>query len=498
MNIINETQYPATLLCDFYKLSHREQYPSGTETIYSTWTPRASRIDGINKVVLFGLQAFAKTYLIDYFNVQFFNKSEEDVVAEYERVVKNTLGKKMVDTTHIRKLHQLGYLPIKIKALKEGTLVPIRVPMFTIENTNPEFFWLTNYLETFMSCELWQLMTSATIALQYRKLLEEYAKETNGDLSGVPFQGHDFAMRGMSSLLSAITSGAGHLLSFVGTDTIPAILFMEHNYGANMEKELIGTSISATEHSVMCCYGNEEEIETFSRLINEIYPDGFFSVVSDTWNLWRVITEYLPKLKEDIMKRDGRVVIRPDSGDPVKIICGDETSEDPYVRKGVIELLWEIFGGTITEKGYKQLDTHIGCIYGDAITLGRCREICEKLKAKGFASTNMVYGIGSFTYQYNTRDTFGFALKSTYSVVNGEERMLFKNPITDDGIKKSQRGKVCVLKDGNDNITFVDGLNSESINEYEGLNLLEDVFIDGKLIREQTLSEIRELVAINI
>lgn len=563
--------FPATLLCDFYKISHREQYPTGTEKIYATWTARTSRMKDVDKVIFFGLQAFIKEYLVDYFNENFFKRPLQDVVAEYKRVLKYTLGKDEVDASHIEALHNLGYLPIKISAVHEGTLVPIRVPMFTIENTVPEFFWVTNYLETLMSCMLWQPMTSATIALQYRQLLEKYARETNGDVSGVPFQGHDFSMRGMSSLESAKASGAGHLLSFVGTDTIPSILYMENYYNANVATELVGTSIPATEHSVQCCYGQEDEIGTFKRLINEIYPTGIMSIVSDTWDLWKVLTEYLPKIKDDIMARDGKVVIRPDSGNPADIVCGTakieyltkdilckhvnpnsyETVEDmleDYIgnvrysgkledrpesvyinysnktyridlewrhcsydgywfmdvesvkehtltpeEKGVMQLLWETFGGEITEQGYKQLDPHIGCIYGDAITLERCKEICDRLKAKGFASTNMVYGIGSFTYQYNTRDTFGFALKTTYAVVNGEERFLFKNPITDNGVKKSQRGKVAVTYNKEEGIGYIDGLNAEQYNNTRN-NLLRPVFEDGELFIDEDLQTIRERV----
>ncbi len=476
------------LLADFYKISHREQYPEGTETIYSTWTARTSRKEGINEVVAFGFQSFIKEYLIEYFNDNFFSKRKQEVINEYVRIIKNTLGKTDVDTNHIEDLYDLGYLPIRIKAVKEGTLVPIRVPMLTIENTNPKFFWVTNFLETLMSCHLWQPTTSATIAYQYRMILDRYAKETNGDLSGVQFQGHDFSMRGMSGLESSMLSGAGHLLSFTGTDSIPAIHYLEQYYNANVENELVGCSIPATEHSVMCTYGREDEINAYKRLITEVYPSGFASIVSDTWDLWEVLDKIIKPLKNEILNRDGRIVVRPDSGDPVLIVCGNPDGKTEYERKGVVEILWDIFGGTITEKGYKQLDTHIGCIYGDAITIERCEEICKRLMNKGFASTNMVYGIGSYTYQYNTRDTFGFALKSTYAKVNSVEKMLFKDPVTDNGVKKSQRGRVVVTN--NNGINFIDGLNANEEQSFPN-NLLELVFEDGTLIRNENLIEIR-------
>lgn len=386
--------YPATLLCDFYKVSHREQYPEKTELVYSTWTPRGSRMEGVKKVVNWGLQYFSQKYLIDYFNNHFFKRNEDEVAEEYSRVIKFCLGVENPDDSHIRSLHKLGYLPVKIKALEEGTLTPLRVPMFTIENTVDEFFWVTNYLETLMSCELWQGMTSATIANEYRRIADEYAALTCDNNAHVDFQCHDFSMRGMPALESAEKSGAGHLLSFTGTDTIPAILFFEEYYGANIEEEFVAGSIPASEHSVLCTYGPVKEIDTFKRFLTEIYPTGFFSIVSDTWDLWRVVSEYMPALKEEVLARNGRCVIRPDSGDPVKIICGDSESEDWRVKKGVIELLWDTFGGEINSLGYKVLDSHVGCIYGDSITPERAKEIFKQLEAKGFAASNIVLGVG--------------------------------------------------------------------------------------------------------
>lgn len=509
------TIYPATLLCDFYKVSHREQYPENTQVVYSTWIPRSNRyFPQADKVVAFGIKSFVKKYMIDYFNTHFFSRSKEEVVAEYQRVIYFTLINPAnmtgiedtapevakVDASHLEALHDLGYLPIRLKAVKEGTRVPIRVPMMTVENTHEDdkFFWVTNYLETIMSNELWLPSTSATIAYAYRQILDRYAMETTGTTDGVEYQAHDFSMRGMAAFEASPASGAGHLLSFVGTDVIPAINYLEEYYGANIEKELVATSIPATEHSVMCSYGQTDEFELFKKLMTETYPKGFFSVVSDTWDFWKVIGEYLPKLKEEILGRDGRVVIRPDSGDPVLIVCGDPKAENELVRKGLIECLWDIFGGTVTKQGYKVLDPHIGAIYGDSITLERAEEMCELLKAKGFASTNIVFGIGSYTYQYRTRDTFGFAMKATYAKVAGEERFLFKDPKTDDGTKKSLTGIVAVINVGGQ-IVAQDGLTRESYNaNFANIDLLEDVFVDGELIRDETLAEIRATLRENL
>ena len=427
------------LLTDGYKVDHRRQYPDGTTLVYSNWTPRKSRIDGIDEVVFFGLQYFIKKYLLEDFETCFFKQPKEKVVEDYRRTINNYLGENKVGTKHIEDLHDLGYIPMVIKALPEGASVPVRVPMFTIYNTLPEFFWLTNYFETLLSAIIWMPCTSATIAKHYRKILDQYAEQTSSQPDFVNWQGHDFSMRGMSGIEAAVSSAAGHLLSFTGTDTIPAIHFLEKYYNANSDKELIGGSVAATEHSVMCMGTTEGELETFKRLICDVYAKGVLSIVSDTWDLWKVLTEYLPLLKKEIIARDGKVVIRPDSGDPVDIICGNANGKNESERKGVIELLWDTFGGEINAKGYKELIPQIGAIYGDSINLERAVQICERLKEKGFASTNVVLGIGSYTYQYNTRDTFGFAMKATYGEVNGVGREIYKDPVTDDGTKISQR-----------------------------------------------------------
>jgi len=296
-------------------------------------------------------------------------------------------------------------------------------------------------------------------------------------------------MRGMAGIEAAVTSSAGHLLSFTGSDTIPAIEFFEEYYNANSDTELVAGSVAATEHSVMCMGTTEGEFDTFKRLVCNVYPKGIVSIVSDTWDLWRVLTDYLPRLKNEISGREGKVVIRPDSGDPVDIICGNANGKTEEERKGVIELLWDVFGGSTNSKGYKELIPQIGAIYGDSITVDRATQICERLKLKGFASTNVVLGIGSFTYQYNTRDTFGFAMKATYGEVNGQGREIFKDPITDDGTKKSAKGLMkIVLEDGA--YKLIDGVTWEE----EQTGELKEVFRDGKLLVNHTLAEIRSRV----
>lgn len=492
----------AILLTDGYKLDHRRQYPEGTQFVYSNWTPRSCAYypEAEEGVVVFGIQYFIREYLIEKIQKSFFKVPKTKAVRWFKRRIDTFLGPdNQVGTKHIEALWDLGYLPIEIKALPEGSLCPIRVPALTLINTMPEFFWLTNYLETLISTSLWLPMTSATSARLYKKELLRHAKKTGFENDFLGFMIHDFSMRGMAGVEAAIMSGMAHLTSFVGSETIPAIEALEEYYFADADKELIAATVPATEHSVMCAGGKKDEFETFRRLITEVYPKGFISIVSDTWDFWQVITDYVPRLKEDILAREGRVIIRPDSGVPEDIICGVDpakyTKEEyealpEHIRKGAYECLWDVFGGRINSKGYKVLDSHIGMIYGDSITLERQKTIYARLEAKGFAATNLVLGVGSYTYQYKSRDSLGFAMKATWCQVNGEDREIFKDPKTDDGVKKSLKGLIKVnLVDGK--YVATDQVTKE---EEDMDNQLETVFINGELVVRHSLEEIRKRV----
>jgi nicotinamide phosphoribosyltransferase len=493
-------------LIDWYKAPHYKMYPENTVRIVSNMTPRKSRIKGVDYVVFFGLQYFLKEYLIKIWNEEFFQKPKEEVIGRLKRRVNTSLGEGAITYEHIEKLHDLGYMPLQIMALPEGVSVPIKVAPFIIFNTVPHAYWLVNYLETILSASLWQACTSATIAKEYHKLFTDAAMKSVGNADFVPWQGHDFAFRGMSSLETACLSGAGHLLSFTGTDTVPAIDFLEEYYNADADKEIVGGSVNATEHSVVCMNGMDE-IATLTRLF-ELFPTGILSYVSDTWDYWDTISEKAKKLKSKIMYRVGKLVFRPDSSPktPYEIIVGDiEAPEGTNEHKGSIEVLWEIFGGTINEKGYKMLDEHVGLIYGDSITLDLARKINDGLMAKGFASINWVAGIGSFTYQYNTRDTCGWAMKATYGEVEevtyeaadqghyGHEirtvvgREIFKDPKTDSGMKKSAKGLIAVHKDENEKYYMKDQVTWSEVFNCE----FKTVYLDGKLLVDHTLSEIR-------
>lgn len=478
---------PTILLHDGYKAGHVFQYPPGTTLIYSNLTARSSRTSQ-DHVVAFGFQYFVEEYLRRQFQDTFFGQKRGTVVDYYRRRMDNYLGPNAISVDHIAALWDLGYLPLHIKAVPEGTRVPLRVPMLTIYNTRPEFFWLTNMIETLMSNILWGAITSATTAFQYRRTFEHFAEETGADKEFVPWQGHDFSFRGLTGIENASLSGAAHLLSFVGTDTIPAIDFLEEYYGANVETELVGGSVAATEHSVMCMGEPRHEQETFRRLLTEVYPTGILSIVSDTWDLWTVLTQYVPALKEVILQREGKLVIRPDSGDPLKIIVGDPEADNEAARLGVMRLLWGTFGGQWNDKGYKVLDPHIGVIYGEAISPNRQWEILAALSEQGFASSNIVFGIGSYTYQYVTRDTYGMAIKSTY----GETRErggipIYKDPATDDGTKTSAFGLLRLDQDAAGLITVKENVTWQE----EAGGLLQTIFKDGAVANTQTLAEIR-------
>tara|TARA_R110002126_G_scaffold47605_2_gene133331 strand:+ start:177 stop:1661 length:1485 start_codon:yes stop_codon:yes gene_type:complete len=490
------------LCTDAYKIGHHKMYPEGTELVYSNFTPRSNKYapKGCDKLVVFGTQMVMRQ-IFSLFEEEFFELPKEQVIAEIKKEYELYLGCSY-NADHIAELHDFGYLPIKVKSLPEGSRSPMGVPVLTVYNTEPQFYWLTNFLETLISNLLWKPMTSATLAYQYKQLLTERARRTDQEnLSFVAFQAHDFSMRGLDSLSATVSSGLGHATSFLGSDSLPVISGAREFY---YERLAVIHGVNATEHSVMCAGTKDDEIGTF-RYLMEQFPTGILSIVSDTWDLWKVLTNILPQLKEEILARDGKIVIRPDSGDPVDIICGNlNTLEEANRVKekclpenlGVIELLWDVFGGTVNDQGYKVLDPHIGAIYGDSITLERAEQIFDRLEAKGFASTNIVLGVGSFTYQFNTRDTFGFAMKATYVEVDGEGREIFKDPITDDGTKKSAKGLLCVgQEDGEyilqDQVDWTGGEDGAS----ENSGKLQTIFEDGEFKNLITLKEIRAKLA---
>ena len=490
----------AMLLTDGYKLGHRLMYPEGMTKLYSNFTPRSNKHfpDADKGAVVFGISYFVQKYLIEEFNNNFFNQPKEEIINSYKNILNGFLGEdvaEQIGTEHISALHDLGYLPILIKGLPEGAYCPYGVPMLTITNTHPDFAWLTNYLETLLSNVLWKPVTSATTADVFKRQLIKHAKKTGfynpDNTSNIDFLCHDFSMRGMSGVEDATASGMAHLTSFCGTESIPGIIGVMKYYGA---KSNCAGTIPATEHSIECTNAvngeNVSDEEYFVSMLDK-FPKGFLSIVADGFDYWKFLGTIVPKYKDRIMARDGRVVIRPDSGDPVKIICGDPDATDPIVRMGSYEFLLKVFGGTINTKGYMELDPHIGLIYGDAITMKRQREIYARLEEKGIAATNLVNGIGSFSMNCVSRDQLGMALKSTYCEINGEPREIFKDPktVTATGMtKKSLRGLIKVTRDPDTgNLIATDRVSKEE----EDKGLLEIYFKDGQQFIRPTLDEIR-------
>lgn len=477
---------------DAYKLAHKQQYEiSGKVTrVYSNYTNRKSRIPGVDHVVHFGLQAYIQRYLVDEFKKFFYSNHGRNGLAElYHERVTQVLGEDAaaaIGTEHVEDLYRLGYLPLRFSAVPEGTLVPIGVPSFTVENTHPDFFWLTNFVETGLSAGVWQASTSATIAHEYRKVLAGAAELTATDVSAVDYQCHDFSYRGMSSHESAAASGAGHLLSFKGTDSLVSLDWIDNYYGGPYQS----SSVPATEHSVMCTgISTVGELETISRLL-DLYPKGTVAIVADTFDLWRVLHTYLPALRDKILGREGKLVIRPDSGDPEKILCGDPAADfGSPAWWGVLNLLYNHFGGSQNAKGFVELNPKVGAIYGDSITLDRARSITNRMAELRFASTNVVFGVGSFTYQYNTRDTFGSAMKATWAEVDGMGVNLLKDPITDDGTKKSATGRLAVFDD-NAGLVLV----QNAYPDEERLSLLRPVWEDGDFVSWQTFEDVRKVL----
>ena len=520
-------------LTDGYKVGHKAMLAEGTTKLYGTWIPRSVKHapKGVTKVVSFGQQLVWK-WIHDEFQENFFMRDglieKEHPFSNYESTKQKALQfvKDMslylgmdYDGKHFEELWDLGYLPIRVKSLPEGLETNPNIPHMTFVNTVDGFAWLTLYLETVVSALAWKPSTAATIAKLYRRQAEEWVKKTDPSNQWlVDYMCHDFSARGTDPM-SMYLFGLGHATSFRGSDTLPVIPAARYFYG-EPDNEVCINSVNASEHSVsttkIFTVGEQQMIADWTK----IFPKGILSIVADTFDLWKLITEYLPANKDAIMARDGKLVIRPDSGNPVDIICGInpefgyERDIDKAPNKGVIELLWDIFGGTVNEQGYKVLDPHIGAIYGDSITPERQLQIYERLAAKGFAATNIVLGVGSFTYQYNTRDTLGFAAKGAWFEVeeehgpmgNGKVKLaynIYKDPITDDGTKKSLKGLLKVCYDGSmetykDLGCPPDGspkpiiVKTECTPVEENQGLLQLIYEDGKLYNQTTLAEVRK------
>jgi nicotinamide phosphoribosyltransferase len=541
---------------DGYKPGHKRMLAPGTEFLYGTWIPRSTKHapPSIDKVISIG-QQMSIMWLHDIFEEYFF-KVPENLAMKFGKDLSLYIGQDY-DYSHFKALHRLGYLPIEIQSLPEGIETPVNIPHMTFINTVAGYAWLPLYLETPISAASWKMPTNATTALQYKRVANKWIKKTDQNNIGMlDYLLHDFASRGLDPY-TMLSSGLGHASSFRGSDSLICIEGARYYYGES-EDEVCINSVNASEHSVTCtgiffyedklkegelnhkikeyyssdtpCEGSisEPDYKAIAEWLNladwlKEFPTGILSVVSDTFDLWKLITFILPRLKDEIMARDGKLVIRPDSGDPVDIVCGvgkpghlDDGkgfrnsihSWDGITKpswKGVVELLGDIFGYTINDQGFKVLDSHIGAIYGDSINLDRQIQMYERLASKGWACTNIVLGIGSFTYQFNTRDTFGYAAKGAWFQIKEDfedmrgryyselkDYNIYKDPITDDGTKKSLKGIQFVQRDKEGNISTI----GESTKEvaYSNANLLHTIYKDGKFFNPVTLTQIRERI----
>lgn len=496
--------YNPLLLIDFYKACHAEQYPEGMTMIYSPGTPRLSRLNDVDEVGYFGGQAFAKEYLIKAFNECFFNLPEEEVVRQYKRIMMNTLTKDESRADKIIALHRLGYLPVALYTIPEGAATKIGVPQSCFVNTHPDFAWLTNTLETLYSCYIWHIQVAMEVGKRYRKIVDEFVEKTCSPGVRAARCLGDFSMRGQHCPESAMKASAAWLLSFLNTATVPAIMWLEDNYNCDCEHEEVGYGALSFEHSTVTSnYALDGDEETLlKRALTEIYPNDNFSFLTDSYDHDNFMANVIPACKDEILAHNGTILFRGDSGDPVTIVTD------------MVFVLWQIFGGTVNEKGYKVLDKHVKAIYGDSITPQRCKAIYEILESYGFSVENVVLGVGSFSFmcleevvdidcydgfgdptteqviRFNpyTRDTFGYAIKATYGEdKNGAPVMIYKQPkaLT---WKKSPKGCIVVAADGQ---SYTDEHTFEEAHGPAAENLLELVFRDGKMIKETSLKEIR-------
>lgn len=465
------------LLTDSYKLSHALLYAPNTTEVYSYIEARKPNI----KTVWFGLQYYLKHYLSKPIKME----HAEEFIQEFETILgpcPEEMKKK------IYSLAELGYWPFEIKAVPEGSVVDSQNILLSIKNTLPEFYWAVGFVESLL-LKIWNTVTVSTCSLHYKKLVVDLANLTCDNLDHIPFSIHDFGFRGCSSEETARTAGACHLTSFIGSDTVPAVRWLKNFYSADIKDGPIALSVPATEHSVMCSYGRDTEFDGIDHIIFDRVSDGIVSIVSDTYSLWSVLSTYIQTRKDKILQRNGKVVFRGDSGFPPDIICGDPNAlPGSPENKGMLELLWDTFGGTVNNKGYRVLNEKVGVIYGDGMFYDRFKEILYRMKEMGFASSNLVIGIGGLLLQNHNRDEFGFAFKATRIIKNGQPCEIYKDPITDPG-KKSKKGLMYLIKENSTYKTY-----DQCTEEQEKTGLLETVFLNGKIMKEYTLSEIRQRI----
>lgn len=452
---------------DSYKASHWKQYPPGTEYVYSYFESRGRPFEWSDDTVFFGLQHLLKKYFVGSVLASI---DIHEAAKTWAKHFGNDNLFNIRGWTHILRNHG-GRLPVSIKAVPEGTPVPTRNVLMTIENTDPECFWLTNWLETIL-VQTWYPCTVATQSREMKRILSDFLGRT-GDPAGLPFKLHDFGYRGVTCPEQAAIGGAAHLVNFQGTDTFAGIEMLREYYGAGMP----GFSIPAAEHSTITSWGVEHELDAFRNMLEQ-YPTGLVAVVSDSYDIMRACKDYWGKeLKDKILGRDGTLVVRPDSGDPAQTVLA------------VLSALGQSFGTTKNDKGYKVLPPQLRVIQGDGIDMETMRQVLIEMTTFNWSTDNIAFGSGGGLLQKLNRDTLKFAFKCSNITVNGEERPVHKAPVTDPG-KNSKPGRMKLVR-------TAQGLHTGAQSaQNTGEDLLVEVFRDGKLLVDCTLDEIRARAAL--
>lgn len=459
---------------DSYKASHFKQCPPGTTKIYSYFESRGGEF---RETVFFGLQYYLKRYLS--------KPITQDDIEEAYHFFKDHIGSGIFNRSGWEYiLHKyVGKLPVSIKAVPEGTVVPVSNVLMTVENTDPNCFWLTNYLETILQ-QVWYGCTVATLSREMKKLIFGYL-EVTGDPSAIDFKLHDFGFRGVSSVESAGTGGAAHLVNFKGTDTIAGILLARNYYKCPMA----GYSIPAAEHSTITSWGKGGEVEAYRNMIRQFGDNHHYAVVSDSFDIYEACDRlWGDVLRNDVLNAKGTLVVRPDSGTPHEVV------------HKVLEILGNKFGYSLNDKGYKVLNPKVRVIQGDGIDYEETKNILHRMVVNKWSADNITFGMGGGLLQKINRDTQKFAFKCSYAEVDGEPRDVFKDPITDKG-KASKRGMLSLIRPFDTMAGFRIYEDHTTVPYSPDLRFkdeLVEVYRDGKLLIDWSFEEIRNRASVKI
>jgi nicotinamide phosphoribosyltransferase len=452
-------------LTDSYKVGHANMYPKGTQKVYSYFESRKGA--EFNETVFFGLQYIVKRYLTGRVVTA---RNIEAAAAMFKEHFGNENLFNREGWEYILRVHD-GKLPVRIKAIPEGTPVTISNILMSIENTDENCWWLTNYLETILT-HVWYGSVVATLSREVKKTLAHFYEQTSDNAGGLNFGLQDFGCRGVSCMEQAAYGGASHLINFLGTDTVPSMPFAVRYYGASFSG--LGYSVPATEHSIMTSLGVEGEMEIVQDLLDE-YPTGILSVVGDSYNIYTMAETLGTRFNTQILARNGVFVLRPDSGDPEEVMLK------------LLGILWTHFGGHINTKGYKVIDPKIKLLWGDGIDIRGIRNILGAMLVNGWSIENIAcFGMGGGLLQKVNRDTQRSAFKCSAQLRNNEWIDIQKNPL--DVSKKSKAGRLKLIK--------VDGAYKTVRLEEPGEDLLVTIVEDGELKTEWTFDEVRKNAAL--